>query len=93
MTVYAEHLSTEAQQFNWLLSQFASNTPGVVHAIAVSSDGLLMAMSAIKDRPNAERLAAVVSGLTSLAGGAASWYRLGALSRVIIDELKNAVQQ
>src|SRR4030095_4540206 len=49
------------------------------------SDGLLMGMSAIKDRPNAERLAAVVSGLTSLSGGAASWYALGSLNRVIID--------
>ncbi len=57
----------------------------MVEAIAVSSDGLLMAMSAIQDRPNAERLAAVVSGITSLAGGAAAWYRLGALNRVIID--------
>ncbi|WP_030438141.1 roadblock/LC7 domain-containing protein [Actinoplanes subtropicus] len=78
-------LSAEAKTFNWLLDSFTSGTAGVIEAIAVSSDGLLMAMSAIKDRPNAERLAAVVSGLTSLAGGAASWYRLGALNRVIID--------
>src|SRR3954451_6187382 len=78
-------LSAEAKTFNWLLDSFTSGTAGVVEAIAVSSDGLLMAMSAIKDRPNAERLAAVVSGLTSLSGGAASWYRLGALNRVIID--------
>ena len=56
-----------------------------MEAIAVSSDGLLMAMSAIKDRANAERLAAVVSGMTSLAGGASSWYALGGLNRVIID--------
>ena len=62
----------EAKTFNWLLDSFTSSTAGVVEAIAVSSDGLLMAMSAIKDRPNAERLAAVVSGLTSLSGGAAS---------------------
>ena len=46
----------------------------MVEAIAVSSDGLLMAMSAVKDRANAERLAAVVSGMTSLAGGAAASY-------------------
>ena len=81
---YAQ-LSAEARTFNWLLDSFTSGTAGVIEAIAVSSDGLLMAMSAIKDRPNAERLAAVVSGVTSLAGGAATWYRLGALNRVIID--------
>ena len=45
MTVHADQLSTEAQQFNWLLSQFAGNTPEVIDAIAVSSDGLLIATS------------------------------------------------
>ena len=78
-------LSSEAKTFNWLLDSFTSTTAGVLEAIAVSSDGLLMAMSAIKDRANAERLAAVVSGLTSLAGGASTWYELGPLNRVIID--------
>lgn len=78
-------LSPEAQNFNWLLDSFTAGTAGVVEAIAVSSDGLPMAMSRIRDRPNAERLAAVVSGITSLSGGAASWYGLGALNRVIVD--------
>ena len=78
-------LSAEAKTFNWLLDSFTSGTAGVVEAIAVSSDGLLMAMSAIKDRANAERLAAVVSGLTSLAGGASSSYAMGDINRIIID--------
>jgi predicted regulator of Ras-like GTPase activity (Roadblock/LC7/MglB family) len=78
-------LSAEAQTFNWLLDSFTAGTAGVIEAIAVSSDGLLIAMSAIKDRPNAERLAAVVSGLTSLAGGASSWYAMGPINRVIVD--------
>jgi predicted regulator of Ras-like GTPase activity (Roadblock/LC7/MglB family) len=78
-------LSQEARTFNWLLDSFAANTAGVKEAIAVSSDGLLMAMSKVDDRPNAERLAAVVSGMTSLAGGAAGWYSLGVLNRVIVD--------
>ena len=88
---YASHsqstlqLSQEAHTFNWLLDSFTSTTAGVVEAIAVSSDGLLMAMSAVKDRSNAERLAAVVSGMTSLAGGAAASYSLGGLNRVIVD--------
>jgi uncharacterized protein len=78
-------LSPEAKTFNWLLDAFTTNTAGVLEAIAVSADGLLMAMSSTKDRANAERLAAVVSGMTSLAGGAANWYSLGALNRVIVD--------
>ncbi|SBT52267.1 roadblock/LC7 domain-containing protein [Micromonospora narathiwatensis] len=77
--------SPEARTFHWLLDSFTSSTAGVVEAIAVSADGLLIATSGSKDRSNAERLAAVVSGMTSLAGGAAKWYALGALNRVIVD--------
>ena len=78
MTVYADHLSTEAQQFNWLLSQFAGNTPEVIDAIAVSSDGLLIAVSNRLDRANADRLAAITSAIISLAQGAGRVYDLGA---------------
>jgi uncharacterized protein len=78
-------LSPEARTFNWLLDSFTANTAGVREAVAVSSDGLLMAKSAINDHAGAERLAAVVSGMTSLATGAAMWHGLGALNRVIID--------
>ncbi len=78
-------LSPEAQTFNWLLDSFTSGTAGVLEAVAVSADGLLMARSASRDRANAERLAAVVSGIISLSGGAAQWYALGALNRVIVD--------
>jgi predicted regulator of Ras-like GTPase activity (Roadblock/LC7/MglB family) len=85
MTLYAESLSTEAQQFNWLLSQFASNTPEVVDAIAVSSDGLLIAMSHKLDRANADRLAAITSALSSLAIGAGRVYELGTPNKIIID--------
>ena len=78
-------LSQAAANFNWLLDNFTKETAGVREAIAVSADGLLMAMSAVGDRANAERLAAVVSGMTSLSGGVAATYQLGALNRVIID--------
>jgi uncharacterized protein len=78
-------LSPEARTFNWLLDSFTSNTVGVIEAVAVSSDGLPIAMSAIQDRTSADRLAAVVSGMSSLAGGAGQWYSLGDLNRVIVD--------
>jgi uncharacterized protein len=78
-------ISEEAKTFNWLLGSFATRTNGVQEAIVVSSDGLLMAKSARHDQANSDRLAAVVSGLASLAAGAASWYKLGALNRVVID--------
>jgi predicted regulator of Ras-like GTPase activity (Roadblock/LC7/MglB family) len=86
MTVYAQRqLSTEAQQFNWLVSQFASNTPEVIDAIAVSADGLLIATSQKLDRANADRLAAITSAVISLAYGAGRVYELGDPNKVIID--------
>jgi predicted regulator of Ras-like GTPase activity (Roadblock/LC7/MglB family) len=80
-------ISAEAKTFNWLLGSFTTRTAGVEEAIAVSSDGLLMAKSSRldRDRAHSDRLAAVVSGMTSLAGGAAEWYRLGTLNRVVVD--------
>ena len=86
MTAPMRHdMSMEAQQFNWLLSQFASNTPGVMHAIAVSSDGLLVAMSHGMDRASADRLAAITSAFISLANGTSTVYDLGIPNKVVVD--------
>ena len=78
-------LRAAAADFTWLLDRFAAETAGVVDAIAVSSDGLLIAASQLRDLADSERLAAIVSGLTSLAAGASGNYGLGALNKVIID--------
>ena len=78
-------LSAEAQNFNWLLGKFATETAGVLEAIAVSSDGLLMAMSAGQERSGADRLAAITSGITSLAVGPARTYQPGQLNKVPVD--------
>jgi predicted regulator of Ras-like GTPase activity (Roadblock/LC7/MglB family) len=85
MTVHADRLSSEAQQFNWLLNQFAANTPEVIDAIAVSSDGLLIAVSHTLDRASGDRLAAMTSAIISLALGAGRLYKLGEPNKVIID--------
>jgi predicted regulator of Ras-like GTPase activity (Roadblock/LC7/MglB family) len=78
-------LRAAAADFTWLLNRFATETAGVVDAIAVSSDGLLIAVSRPDDKADSERLAAIVSGITSLAAGAAGNYGLGGLNKVIID--------
>jgi predicted regulator of Ras-like GTPase activity (Roadblock/LC7/MglB family) len=80
-----QNISTEAQRFNWLLGRFAGDTAGVIEAIAVSSDGLLIAMSATLDRADADRLAAITSAINSLAAGASRVYDLGGANKVIID--------
>ncbi len=63
-------LRAAAADFTWLLNRFATETAGVVDAIAVSSDGLLIAVSELREHADSERLAAIVSGITSLAAGA-----------------------
>jgi predicted regulator of Ras-like GTPase activity (Roadblock/LC7/MglB family) len=85
MTTPVYQISAEAQQFNWLLNKFAAETAGVSEAIAVSSDGLLIALSSNLDKADADRLAAITSAIASLANGAARVYRLGAPNKVIID--------
>jgi uncharacterized protein len=85
MTVPIRRISAEAQQFNWLLGQFATNTPAVEEAIAVSSDGLLIAMSHTLGRTNADRLAAITSAVMSLAHGTSRVYDLGGPNKVIVD--------
>ncbi len=78
-------LRAAAADFTWLLERFASDTAGVIDAIAVSSDGLLIAASQLRDPTDSEHLAASVSGMTSLAAGASGNYGLGGLNKVIID--------
>jgi uncharacterized protein len=85
MTIPIQQLSSAAQQFNWLLSQFAGKTPSVVDAIAVSSDGLLIAMSDSLQRADADRMAAITSAIVSLAKGASQVHAMGSPNRVIID--------
>jgi len=82
-TATREH-SAEVRNFNWLLSNFVETTAGVTDAVAVSSDGLLMAMSSTLERAGAEQLAAIIAGMTSLAESTARCFALGELDQVII---------
>jgi uncharacterized protein len=76
---------TTAQRFNWLITNFVRGTAGVREAVAVSSDGILIATSAGLDRADADHLAAIVSGLTSLARSAARRYDFTGLKLIMIE--------
>jgi predicted regulator of Ras-like GTPase activity (Roadblock/LC7/MglB family) len=76
---------SEVEHFNWLLTRFATETAGVLEAIAVSSDGLLIGMSASRPRAEAERLAAITSAIVSLAHGASQVFNLGESNKIVID--------
>ena len=85
MTRPAPGISSGAQSFNWLVNRFADGTAGVIAAIAVSADGLLIAMSDAMERASADRLAAIASATLGLANGVSESYPLGPPDKVIIE--------
>lgn len=78
-------MTTAVQNFGWLISEFARTTDGVTDAVAVSADGLLMAASDSLGRDRADHLAAVVSGITSLAQNAATVHGFHGMKLVMIE--------
>lgn len=70
---------------DWLVSAFAREVPGVSHAVLVSVDGLLMAASEHLPRERADQLAAVTSGLASLATGAAQLFEGGPVLQTVVE--------
>jgi uncharacterized protein len=77
--------SEGVQNVGWLLDNFVAQTHGVEQAVGVSADGLLMAVSSPLDRAAADRLAASISGLISLALGTARLLGKGPLHQVITE--------
>ena len=78
-------LSRDARNLNWLVGNFAKATPGVAHAMVVSADGLPVAVSERLDRPRADQLAAIASGLASLALGASRCFDGGLVTQTVVE--------
>jgi uncharacterized protein len=78
-------LSTQARDLNWLVGNFATRTPGVAHAMVVSADGLPVAVSERLDRPKADQLAAIASGLASLTQGGARLIEGGLVTQTVVE--------
>ncbi len=78
-------VNTARNTLNWLLANFVRDTDGVRDAVAVSSDGLLVAASDGLDRPSADHLAALVSGLASLGRSASRRYDFEGLKLIMIE--------
>ena len=74
-----------AQDLNWLVTDFVGRVPDVAQAVIVSSDGLVVAVSAGFPENRAERLAAVTSGLASLVQGAASIFEAGGVNQTVVE--------
>ena len=78
-------LSADARNLNWLVGNFAKATPGVAHALVLSADGLPVAISARLDRPRADQLAAIGSGLASLTVGASRCFGGGQVKQCVVE--------
>lgn len=78
-------LSSDAENVNFLLNNLVDSVHGIVDAVVVSADGLLMAMSADLGRAAADQLAAVASGLTSLTDGAARCFGGGNVNQIVVE--------
>lgn len=70
---------------DWLLDDLTRRVESVRHAVVLSSDGLLTARSEGIGRPDAEHLAAVASGLHSLARGTGEHFGAGKARQTMIE--------
>jgi predicted regulator of Ras-like GTPase activity (Roadblock/LC7/MglB family) len=78
-------VSSAANRLDWLLADFARETPGVVAAVVVSVDGLPLAVSASVSDTLADQLAAAASGLLSLARATTHLLAAGTLTQTILE--------
>jgi predicted regulator of Ras-like GTPase activity (Roadblock/LC7/MglB family) len=77
-------LTEEARNFNWLLETFVQETAGVTDAMAVSSDGVLIARSETLEGEESDLLCAIIAGTAGLALAVSRSLAAGGLERVII---------
>ncbi|GAA3989116.1 roadblock/LC7 domain-containing protein [Thermobifida alba] len=75
---------SEVEKFNWVIDNFVRDVPGVNHAAVVSADGLLLARSQGLSLEEAEQLAAVASGMLSLAQGTSRMFNQGEVEQTIV---------
>jgi predicted regulator of Ras-like GTPase activity (Roadblock/LC7/MglB family) len=77
--------SGDERDLDWLMTRFVADVQDAAHSILVSADGLLMAASNSIPSERAEQVAAVSSGLASLAVGAARLFDGGAVLQSIVE--------
>jgi len=78
-------LRTQPERFGWLVDDFVNRVPGVAHALVVSAEGMPLTASAHLPRDRADQLAAVASGLVSLAQGAARCFDAGRVVQTVVE--------
>jgi uncharacterized protein len=75
----------QPERFGWLVDDFVNRVAGVAHALVVSAEGMPLTASAHLPRDRADQLAAVASGLVSLAQGAARCFDAGHVVQTVVE--------
>ncbi|MFE6775816.1 roadblock/LC7 domain-containing protein [Streptomyces sp. NPDC057702] len=70
---------------DWLLDDLTTRIEHIRHALVLSNDGLVTAASTSLIREDAEHMAAVASGLHSLAKGSGHHFRTGQVRQVMVE--------
>jgi uncharacterized protein len=72
------------QRFDWLIDDFVGRVHGATHALILSADGLPLAASSSVSNDESEQLAAISSGVLSLAHNSAALFNKGTCEQIII---------
>ncbi|MFD4576892.1 roadblock/LC7 domain-containing protein [Streptomyces sp. NPDC058417] len=75
----------QKQTLGWLLDDLTERVGQVRHALVLSNDGLVSGASTGLRREDAEHLAAVSSGLHSLAKGSGRHFRAGQVRQTMVE--------
>ncbi|MFI1798147.1 roadblock/LC7 domain-containing protein [Streptomyces sp. NPDC020379] len=70
---------------DWMLNDLTERVEQIRHALVLSNDGLVTGASASLEREDAEHLAAVASGLHSLAKGTGRQFRAGGVRQTMVE--------
>ncbi|MEU5425105.1 roadblock/LC7 domain-containing protein [Streptomyces olivoreticuli] len=70
---------------DWMLDDLTERVEHIRHALVLSNDGLVTGASATLEREEAEHLAAVASGLHSLAKGTGRQFRAGRVRQTMVE--------
>ncbi|WP_175409506.1 roadblock/LC7 domain-containing protein [Streptomyces sp. TRM64462] len=73
------------KELDWLLDDLTKRVAHIRHALVLSNDGLVTAASSGLAREDADHLAAVSSGLHSLARGAGRHFKVGQARQTMVE--------
>jgi uncharacterized protein len=73
------------RDLDWLVTDFTARVLDVAHAVVVSADGVLLALSEDIPRAYAEQLGAITCGLASLMQGVARIFEGGPPTQALVE--------